>query len=208
VVAEHWGASVDGGPWNIVGEKIAVGPVLRTHLPHYLLWTNDFRTQRTQGSGLPTPDPPDNIEAWYDSFVRGRNDVAFFTIYERSSGRPIGWTGLEEIDFHHRRATFVVQIGVEECRGKGYGSEAARMMLDYGFTALGLHNINLWYYEFNIAGRRAYERAGFREYGRRTQSHFMGGRLWDTVYMECLSTEFTGGPLAEIFAPDEDHRTP
>jgi hypothetical protein len=36
----------------------------------------------------------------------------------------------------------------------------------------------------------------------------MGGRLWDTVYMECLSTEFTGGPLAEIFAPDEDHRTP
>jgi RimJ/RimL family protein N-acetyltransferase len=75
-------------------------------------------------------------------------------------------------------------------------------MLDYGFTALGLHNINLWYYEFNIAGRRAYERAGFREYGRRAESHFMGGRLWDTVYMECLASSFSGGPLGEVFAPD------
>lgn len=187
---------------NIVGEQVAVGPVLREHLPHYLRWTNDFRTQRTQGSGLPVPDPPDSIERWYESFVLGRSDVAFFTIYERSGGQPIGWTGLEDIDFHHRTATFVIQIGEAQCRGRGIGAETAKLMLDYGFTALGLHNIYLWYYDYNIAGRKAYERAGFRECGRRSQSHFMGGRLWDTVYMECLADSFNSGSLADVFAPD------
>lgn len=189
-------------PFNIVGDRVALGPVLREHLPRYVRWTNDFRTQRTQGSGLPTPEPPDNIERWYESFVLGRRDVAFFTIYELAGQRPIGWTGIEDIDFHHRTGTFVIQIGEPDSRGRGYGSEVARLVLDYGFTALGLHNIFLWYYEFNIAGRKAYERAGFRECGRRKQSHFMGGRLWDTVYMECLASEFSGGVLADVFTPD------
>ena len=50
-------------------------------------------------------------------------------------------------------------------------------MLDYAFTALGLHSVMLIVDEFNLAGRRAYEKAGFREFGRRRQCHWIGGRL-------------------------------
>jgi RimJ/RimL family protein N-acetyltransferase len=75
-------------------------------------------------------------------------------------------------------------------------------MLDYAFSALGLHNVMLLVFEFNRAGRRAYEKAGFREFGRRRQCRAGGGRLWDIIYMECLSTEFTSPLLARTLAPD------
>ncbi|MDQ3699387.1 MAG: GNAT family N-acetyltransferase, partial [Chloroflexota bacterium] len=50
--------------------------------------------------------------------------------------------------------------------------------------------------------QRAYSKAGFREFGRRRQSKLMGGRLWDTIYMECLASEFTGSVFADLLAPD------
>ena len=44
-----------------------------------------------------------------------------------------------------------------------YGTEATRLVLDYAFTALGLHSVMLTCYEFNLAGRRAYEKVGFHD---------------------------------------------
>jgi RimJ/RimL family protein N-acetyltransferase len=57
-------------------------------------------------------------------------------------------------------------------------------------------------YAYNVAGQRAYAKAGFREYARRRECHQMGGRLWDMIYMECLATNFTSPVLAPIFTPD------
>ena len=60
--------------------------------------------------------------------------------------------------------------------------------------------------EFNLAGRRAYERAGFKEFGRRRQCRWMNGRLWDDVYMDCLATEFESPVLSRVFVPDQARR--
>ncbi len=76
------------------------------------------------------------------------------------------------------------------------------MLLDYAFTALGLHSVMLKVYEFNLAGRRIYEKAGFQECGRRRQSHRMGSRYWDEIYMDCLASEFVSPVLAKVLAPD------
>jgi diamine N-acetyltransferase len=75
-------------------------------------------------------------------------------------------------------------------------------MLDIAFTALGLHSIMLTVYAFNLAGRRAYEKAGFREVGRRRQSHRVGGHYWDEIIMDCLATEFTSPVLSRVFEPE------
>lgn len=75
-------------------------------------------------------------------------------------------------------------------------------MLDYAFTALGLHSVMLTAYEYNLVGWRAHEKAGFREFGRRRQSHWMGGRYWDEIYMDCLATEVASPVLDRVFVPD------
>ncbi len=66
-------------------------------------------------------------------------------------------------------------------------------MLDYAFTTLGLLCVMLRVYEYNLAGLRAYRKAGFSEIGRRRECHWRGGRFWDAIYMDCLASEFAVG---------------
>jgi diamine N-acetyltransferase len=173
---------------NVEGELVGLGPLRRDLLPLYQRWINNLWTMRT----LDLPPYPMTMEKeqdWYDRQSRTESDVPF-TIYERETLRPIGNTGLHEVDYRNRTASFGIIIGEPECRGKGYGTETTRLMLDYAFAVLGLHNVMLIVFEFNAAGIRAYNKAGFTEFGRRRECRLMGGKLWDEIHMDCLSTEF------------------
>ena len=173
---------------NIVGEKVALGPHRRDLVPLYLKWINDFEVTRTLAVG-PRPMTREAEEAWYDRASKEEQSVTF-TIYERATLRPIGNTGLHRIDHVNRTAEFGIMIGEKDCWGKGYGTETATLMLDYGFTALGLHHIMLRVYSYNTRGIRAYTRAGFKVAGRLREAHRLGGRAYDVILMDCLATEF------------------
>ena len=190
---------------NIVGERVALGPHRRDLLPTYQRWINDFTALRTLGVVTPGPTTLEQEAVWYEA--QASNEVRF-TIYERSSWRPLGTTTVHGIDHRNRTAVFGIFIGEADARGQGYGTEATRLTLDYAFTALGLHSVMLTVAEFNLAGQRAYERAGFREFGRRRQCRWLAGQLWDDVYMDCLATEFESPVLARIFVPDEPRSSP
>jgi RimJ/RimL family protein N-acetyltransferase len=186
---------------NVVGDLVALGPLRRDLLPTYQRWINDFGVLRTLGAIAPRPTTKEQEEIWYDGHFAPAE--VHFTIYARATWHPIGNASLRGIDHRNRTALFGILIGEADSRGKGYGTEATRLMLDYAFTALGLHSVMLTVAEFNLAGRRAYERAGFREFGRRRQCRWLAGRLWDDIYMDCLATEFSSPVLARVFAPDE-----
>jgi RimJ/RimL family protein N-acetyltransferase len=198
--------SQQAAPWtrpeivSIEGDLVALGPLRRELVPLYQRWISDFETARN----LALAPAPMTLEAeleWYTRAASER-DVVLFTIYEKATWRPIGNTDLRQIDYRNRSAGFGIMIGEAACRGKGYGTEVTRLMLDYAFTGLGLHNVLLSVYEFNAAGRRAYEKAGFKEIGRRRQCRWLAGRLWDEVYMDCLATEFESPILTRLFDPD------
>jgi diamine N-acetyltransferase len=187
--------------FNIGGELVALGPLRRELLPIYHRWYNDFAVRRSFG-GVPNLRTLEQQAGWYDHTTSESSGVTF-TMYELSTKRPIGTTYLAYIDYQDRCADFGILIGESDCRGRGYGTEAARLTLDFAFTALGLYSVGLRTNEYNLAGLRAFEKAGFREYGRRWQCRMMGGRLWDEVLMDCLATEFESPVLERIFAPDE-----
>lgn len=185
---------------NIGGERVALGPHRRDLIPTYLRWINDFSALRTLGANAPAPTTLEQEEAWYAST---EPNTVRFTIYERATWRPVGATELHAIDHRNRSAVFGILIGEADARGRGFGSEATRLTIDYAFTAIGLHSVSLTVAEFNLAGRRVYERAGFRECGRRRECRRLGDRLWDELTMDCLATEFEGSGLSRVFAPDE-----
>ncbi|MCY4436045.1 MAG: GNAT family protein [Chloroflexi bacterium] len=188
--------------YNIVGDKVALGPLRKDLVPLYTRWFNDFTTLRMLGP-MPRPLTLEQEEQWYERANTRGDAVVQFTIYEKNSGRPIGTTGLHDIDYRNRTALFGITIGEPDARGKGYGTEATQLMLDFAFTVQGLHNVILHVHEYNLAGIRAYTKAGFTEFGRRRESHFMGGKYWDLIHMECLATEWGPSPvLAEVFKPD------
>jgi RimJ/RimL family protein N-acetyltransferase len=171
---------------NIIGERVALGPLRHDLIPRYCGWNNDFATTRTLAHSQPLTIAA--MTAAYDAALDADGCVDF-TIYERATNHPIGSAYLHDIDFRSRTAEFGIVIGEAEARGKGYGTETARLMLNYAFTMLGLHTVMLRVYSFNHAGLRAYEKAGFRVVGTRQQCHSMGGRLWDVVSMEAIGNE-------------------
>ena len=137
---------------NIVGELVALGPLREELLPVYGRWINDFGTIRMLGLP-PAPVTAEKERDWYEDLSKAENDL-MFTIYERETLRPVGNTGLHGLDHRNRSVSFGIFIGEPECRGRGYGTETTSLMLDYAFTALGLHSVMLTVFEFNPAGTR------------------------------------------------------
>ena len=185
---------------NIIGEQVALGPLRRDLIPLYQKWRNDFHVQRTFGN-LPKPVTLEGQTTWFENAI-GHGDSFWFTIYERETMRPIGTTDLFNVDHRWRVGQFGMMIGEGDARGKGYGTEVVRLMLDYGFIALGLRNIMLTVAEYNLAGRRAYEKAGFKEMGRRRKADIMNGVTYDEIYMDAIADEFESPVLGAIFVPD------
>jgi diamine N-acetyltransferase len=185
---------------NITGNLVALGPIRQDLVPTYLRWLNDFSMLRTLGQP-PRPMTLEQEQAWYDDAAKS-SGMYSFTIYEVATWTPIGNTSLMDVDWRNRTAEFGILIGEADARGKGYGTEVTSLMLDFAFTALGLHSLFLRVHEYNLAGQRAYQKAGFKEFGRRREVQRMGDRRWDIIYMDALASEFTSPNLAAIFVPD------
>ena len=102
----------------------------------------------------------------------------------------IGHISLHDIDHLHRNAFMGVVIGPAKYRNRGYGAEAIRLVLYYGFRTLNLHNIMLSVHADNQAGISCYQKVGFKEGGRRREWVFKDGKYVDKIYMDILESEF------------------
>jgi RimJ/RimL family protein N-acetyltransferase len=170
-----------------VGRTIYLRPLERTDASLVQPWFND--PEVTRQLLLFRPISLQAEEAFLDALAKNEADVIVMIVL-RETDRPIGTVGLHTDNHPHRQARFGIAIGAKDEWGKGYGTEATALMVDYAFDTLNLHRVWLHVLEYNIAGRRAYEKAGFREEGVLRQSHFTAGRYWDTTCMAILRHEW------------------
>ncbi|MDQ4043883.1 MAG: GNAT family N-acetyltransferase, partial [Chloroflexota bacterium] len=110
------------------------------------------------------------------------------------------------VDHLNRSGEFMIVIDASDCRGKGYGTEAARLVLDHAFLAIGLNSVMLRVSEYNRAGVRSYEKAGFKRAGVLRKNKWMGGRLWDTILMDMVAEEFESPVLSDVLREDPQRR--
>jgi diamine N-acetyltransferase len=149
----------------VVGEKVALGPLRPDLAAVYARWMNQLEVRRgLDHMGIATPQSQDK---WVeDNFERGAKrepEAVEFTVYDCTDSAPVGTAGLFDIVHAHGSAEFAIAIG--ERRGQGLGTEATRLVLDFAFHVLQLRNVLLVTLEWNVAGLRTYERAGFRRIG-------------------------------------------
>lgn len=189
---------------TIIGERVALGPLQPDLAPLYARWRNDLQVQRTFGE-LPRGVTVESMRAAVERRMDSE-DAYWFTIYVRETPqdawRPVGTTDIWDVSFRYRSAMFGMSIGEADARGRGYGTEVVQLMLDLAFTGLGLRNVMLSVAEYNLAGRRAYAKAGFREMGRRRQADELAGVVYDEIYMDAVASEFVSPVMARIWAPD------
>lgn len=109
------------------------------------------------------------------------------SIIKKENDILIGNIALEQLDYKNGSAELGIFIGDEENLGKGYGSEAIKLLTNYGFQELRLHTIYLTVLDNNPRAKKAYEKCGFVECGRRHEALFRNGKYIDLIYMELIN---------------------
>lgn len=173
---------------KLVGEHIYLSPVSIEDAEKYTRWLNNFETTDYigQSTRIYTIEKENKF---LENCSEKKNDVTL-GIVKLDNNELIGNCRLKDIDVVNRVATLGIFIGEKEERSKGYGSEAIKLLLDYGFNYLNLHEINLDVYSFNKRAIRCYEKVGFKEYGRRRECIYLNGKYYDTISMDILKSEF------------------
>ena len=96
--------------------------------------------------------------------------------------------------FNFAQAEFGIFLGGPDEWGKGYGQEATRLVVGWGFEALALNRIWLHVHADNERGIHAYEKVGFRTEGLLRQPAWREGRFVDVVSMAVLREEWSARP--------------
>jgi diamine N-acetyltransferase len=128
-------------------------------------------------------------DEWFDR-VRSRQDMRIFGIRLLDADRLVGSCQLHSIHPVHRSAELQLRIGAGDARGRGIGSEATRLLLQYGFEQLDLHRIYLHVFESNEVARRLYERVGFRTEGLLKEAARIDDSWRNFLVMAILRSEY------------------
>jgi RimJ/RimL family protein N-acetyltransferase len=122
------------------------------------------------------------------SLLPGADDRADFAIVD-DGGRYLGEVVLNDLDDDNLAMNYRIALAGVEMRGQGYGTEAGRAVVDWGFDAVGLHRISLDVYSFNPGAQRSYEKIGFQVEGRARHTLLWDGEWVDSVLMGMLADD-------------------
>lgn len=175
---------------KIVGERVYLSPITLEDTNIYVKWLNDLEiTDRINQSYKVCNEMSE--KAWIEKTLS--NELSNFAIVNLEDDTLIGNCGINAVDHISRTATIGIFIGDKENRGKGYGTEALKLLIGFGFNYLNLRNIDLRVFDFNKNAIACYKKVGFKEYGRRHSAYFCNGKYHDVIYMEILSDDFKNG---------------
>ncbi|WP_079171002.1 MULTISPECIES: GNAT family N-acetyltransferase [unclassified Streptomyces] len=170
------------------GELVLLRPVTGEDADALLPILSDPECARLTGSHGESAFDEERVRVWYETRrdQDGRLDLA---VVEKATGRVVGEVVLNGWDAGNESCNFRICL-VPGTFGRGYGTEATRLILGHGFEALGLHRISLEVYAFNPRARRAYEKAGFVAEGVLRDALLWEGERVDATVMSVLAPEW------------------
>ncbi len=157
----------------------------------YAGWNRDSEFKRLAESDPDRLWSAKGIEGWLERKKDPENPNLFcFAIRRSSDGLLIGDGSLDVFRWNDREAFLGIALGDRSFWGKGYGSEALRLLLQFAFMELNLRRVSLTVNEYNPRAIRAYEKTGFVLEGRIRGGLNREGRRWDELHMGILREEW------------------
>jgi RimJ/RimL family protein N-acetyltransferase len=169
------------------GENVYLRPIGLEDTELYFRMLFDPETRRL--TGTQKNYTKEQIYKYIEGKMQDASSVLLL-IALRESDAVIGDIALQGIDSFNRSAYIRIAITEERHQGKGYGSEAMRLMLDYGFGILNLHRIELNVFSYNERAIRAYEKLGFTKEGVQREALYYDHKYHDSIIMSILEDEY------------------
>ncbi|CCH78214.1 GCN5-related N-acetyltransferase [Nostocoides japonicum T1-X7] len=168
----------------LAGEQVRLRELREADLPELVAWWRDPDVAVFNSHVQPRPDKP--LEEMFRSWSDNGSSAGVAFCVETLNEELVGHVSMWGADVRNRCATFGIVIGPEH-QTRGFGTEATRLMISYGFTELGLHRIELMVHAENERAIAVYRRVGFEQEGLFRSKLFYGGCFHDQVLMATLS---------------------
>lgn len=169
--------------------RVMLAPITRADAPVLFKWINDRELVLLSSAYRPVH------ETTHLEWVRGlsqRPDAVAFAIRLKKSRRLVGVCQLTQITRVHRSAELQIRIGDARWRGRGLGTEAVRLLVDFAFKDLNLHRVSLQVFRTNARAVRSYKRSGFQLEGTLRDAAYVDGQYVDVLVMAILRREALG----------------
>ncbi|MFC1992250.1 GNAT family N-acetyltransferase [Chloroflexota bacterium] len=173
----------------LIGEKVYLRGLEREDLEgNYFQWLNDYEVTRLLASGT-FPNSREAMEEYLTRMRTSGRDI-FFAIVEKETDRHIGNLRVGDIDWIRRTASIGQLIGEKDCWGKGYGTEALKLAVEYCFNRLNLHKIVEAAASSATAAIKYMEKLGFVLEGTLRKEAFIDGEYQDALRYGLLREDY------------------
>ena len=152
-------------------------------------WMGDSEYSRLLNWDPATVPSVKGVQKWIEKQFED-DKTHSFAIRTLEGDAIIGEIGIDGINWTHGDAFVGIGLGDREYWGRGFGTDAMRIIERYAFTELNLHRLTLDVFEYNPRGIRSYEKAGFHIEGRERGVLMREGRRWDLIFMGILREEW------------------
>lgn len=172
---------------KIDGGRIFLRPITVSDVDGpYHRWMNDPEVTRFLEARFSKNDKPSMRKFVQDALTNP--DILFLAIMLKDGNRHIGNIKLGPINRHHNHGDVGIIIGEKDCWGRGYATEALKLLSGYAFSKLGLHKLTAGCYANNAGSEKAFLAAGFVQEGVRKGQYLCDGKYVDALIFGKVSS--------------------
>ena len=193
--------------FQLRGNQVTLRPIVQSDITDYERW-NDPSSKAFQFDGPWYKN--DNLSALIEHRKKKLSE-GFKTPYrsleiDTIKGKHIGWVNAYHNENDPHATAIGISINVDEHWGKGMGTEALTLWIDYLFREMNLIRIGFTTWQGNPMMLRVGEKLGFVEEARIRRSCLVKGQFYDRISMGILREEW-GARKANLLVldiPEED----
>ncbi len=169
------------------GEKVYLKLFEEEDIPNKVRWINDPEIQFTLNYDLPTS--VSKTKRWFANMVTdpSRREFSIFTVKDN---KHIGFCGLFNIEVPAMKAELHCVIGEKEYWSGGYGTEAYKLLDEFGFVELGLNKIYGYQLLHNYGAHRVVEKLGWQRDGLLREETYSHGTIKDVYVVSLLRKDW------------------
>ncbi|WP_372010295.1 GNAT family N-acetyltransferase [Paenibacillus chitinolyticus] len=169
------------------GEKVYLRPIDTGDTETY--FQQLFQPQTRKLTGTQKHFTRNQIERYIEGKAQDTSSILLL-IALTETDEVIGDIALQDIDSYNRSAGIRISIDSSRNQGKGCGTEALNLMLDYGFGIVNLHRIELNVFAYNERALHVYEKVGFKKEGVQKEALYYNHKYHDSILMAILEHEY------------------
>lgn len=165
------------------GEKIVLRAYKEEDIDLATKFVNDKELKKFLVNAIPFPMTKWEEEEWIKSQKSNKEGTYNFAIEDIETNKYIGGCGINSVDWLARVAIVGIMIGDKDYWGKGYGTDAMKVLIDFIFNDMNINKIRLSTFSFNERAKKSYEKCGFEVEGVLKNEIFKDGKYYDEIIM-------------------------